>query len=106
MLEILLNPRVFLGFLAAFAAATPVAAWVAWRVRPAWRGRALAAVGGLGPAVLVLWGVHNLVLAALGFASIASAAVLLVLGTAIGWAAGSWIRADPSRVPSDGDRPS
>jgi hypothetical protein len=96
ILDLLLDPVAFNAGLAALALGLPLAAWALWRARPAWRRRWLLACGAAGPWALALWGIHNAVLASLGFASIAGALVMLALGAGSGLAAGLWIRRDPA----------
>ena len=95
MLDWLLDAQRFLLLLIAAAVLTPPGAWLVWRWRPGLGKRLLLVLGGSGPAVLVLWGVHNAVLAVLGFDSLLAAIVMLALGGAIGWLAGEWVRGEP-----------
>ena len=95
ILDLLLDPVAFNAGLVALALGLPVAAWALWRARPELRRRWLLASGAAGPWALVLWGIHNGILAWLGFASIAGTLLVLALGAASGLAAGLWIRRDP-----------
>lgn len=92
MLELIIDPTRLTLLLAMLAVATPVAAWLLGHRLNGWRARLLLAAS--GPAVLLLWGVHNLVLETLGFASIWSAILLLALAVGLGAASGWWLASD------------
>jgi len=94
MLDLILDDRAFLGMLIAFAVLAPAAAFLARRMGWIERRRAAIALGAFGPAALALWGVHNAVLAALGFASVWSVVVMIGGCALLGAGAGFWIRGE------------
>lgn len=100
MLDLLLNDTFFLAGLIALAILTPLAAWGLWRLRPGLPLRALIAGGASGPIALALWGIHNAVLGLFGFAHVASALVMLALGSGIGLGLGWWVRAERTTTAS------
>ncbi len=92
MLQLILDPTRLLILLILLAVATPVAAWLLRHRLPG--VRLSLVLGASGPAILALWGIHNLVLETIGFASVWSALLLLVLAVAIGIGAGWWLAGD------------
>ncbi len=90
MLDLLLDLKLVTWVLVALALITPVGAFVAWgRVARHWR-RLTVCAGLAGPWLLVLWGIHAQLIAAIGFDRIATAAVLVGIAGVSGLLAG-WI---------------
>lgn len=85
MLDLLLNPGVVLGALFVAALLTPLAA-VALKSRFP-RG-SLAVVGGAGPFALALWGLHSLLIRYVGFDSIFTPMILVIVAAVVGLVAG------------------
>jgi hypothetical protein len=101
MLRLLLDPMNVTIALVLLAVATPLAAW---QLRTRLAGRRFALLlGASGPLLLILWGIHNLVLETIGFASVWSALILLVLAVCVGIAAGWWISGEAN--PTSKGRP-
>lgn len=104
LLDLILNERLVLGALVAAAVATPLAALLAGRRCPQWRGRLLVALGAAGPAALLFFGWHHAVLAVLGFDSVISLFVIVASALAVGVTAGMWVRRDraaPQYTPGE-----
>ncbi len=94
MLELILTPAAFLGTLIAGAVLTPMLALAGWKTRPEFRRRWLIAAGAAGPVIIAMWGLHNLVLEFVGFASVWSLLIVVSGGVLLGAGAGLWIRRD------------
>ncbi|MDX2176867.1 MAG: hypothetical protein SF028_10390 [Candidatus Sumerlaeia bacterium] len=54
--------------------------------------RAAFCVGALGPWLLALWTLHEVLIRTIGFDSIATAGILAAVAMASGWLAGVWAR--------------
>lgn len=90
-MTIILNPDTFLILLIAGAVATPLAALLARRFRPGMVPlRAAIVLGALGPFALLYWFFYGVVLATLGFDTIASAATVVLVAVVFGVGAGLW----------------
>lgn len=98
MSALLLNPTSFLALLVAGALLTPVLGFFAARRIPEWR-RTAAVLGAFGPFALAFWGVHNAVLAVVGFDSVWSAIIVVAACVVAGWAAGRWAARETAPVP-------
>ncbi|MEQ8822001.1 MAG: hypothetical protein RLY93_17335 [Sumerlaeia bacterium] len=107
MLSILLNTTFLTIGLAVMAVVTPMAAKLGrrWLAKQLAR-REIIVLGLSGPLLLLLWGVHNLVLALVGFASVWSALIVLGLGIGTGLGLGLWCRRGAStRAPASASAP-
>ncbi len=89
MIRLLLDPLNVTVALVVFAIATPALAWVLRGRLPA--PRQAIALGAVGPLLLLLWGIQHLLFELIGFASVWSALIQLVLAVALGIAAGWYI---------------
>ncbi len=98
MLDWLLDAQRFTIVLSALAVVTPLAGWLTKKRLPDTGRRLPLVIAAFGPFALVLWGVHNAVLAVFGFDSIFSAALMVLLAAAVGWLAGEWVRRDPEAL--------
>ncbi len=100
MLDLLLDLRIFTAALVVLAVLTPVASWAATRRWPAWQGRVRVVFGLFGPLALLLWGIHNAVLAVVGFDSAFSLLIVVFGFAALGLGLGWWIRGGQKGVDS------
>ncbi len=98
MLDLLLDAQRFTILVAVLAVLTPACGWLLRRRFPATGRRLPLVVALFGPFALGLWGLHNAVLTVLGFDSIFSAIVMVVIAAAVGWLAGDWVRRDPEAL--------
>lgn len=93
MIRFLLDPVRATILIALLAVATPLAAWLAGRLRPEALGPAARQVlAAAGPFALLLWGFHNAVLHFVGFDSLFSALIVIAVAAAAGWFAGGRLR--------------
>jgi hypothetical protein len=93
MIDLLLDPKTILILLAFAAVATPVAAYVVARTATGRRRRLALVAGAAGPFALAFWGLHNAILATVGFDSVLSVLLAIGLCGAVGFFAGRWVAA-------------
>lgn len=93
MIDWLLQPNSVFLVLMVLTIATPlVGAYVSLMKNRRYRRLGLVIVAA-GPFALVYWGLHNLILAALGFDSIFSVLLGITVCAVIGFRAGRWVSA-------------
>jgi hypothetical protein len=99
MTELLTAPLFLPILLGTLAVATPLAASVMGASLH--NARLRMAIGASGPILLALWGLQILVFETLGFASVWSALLLLVVAVSLGVIAGAWISGGSSANRKD-----
>ena len=85
--------------LAALAVLLPAAAFALYFGGVLRHQRAAFCVGALGPWMLALWTLHEILIRAIGFDAIATAAILAGVAMVSGWLAGVWARHSDRVLP-------